>query len=82
MDIIYLLQTFDTVDLLGKIFSFLLFHGTQLNQDCIVLHKTKIRHFNQIGLNLILDEGFTTNIWWLKKPFKNPALFYFLLCQP
>ena len=50
MDIIYLLQPFDTVDLLCEIFSFPEFHGTQLDQDCILLHVTEIRQFSQIGL--------------------------------
>ena len=50
MYIIYLLQPFDTVDLLCEIFSFPEFHGTQLDQGCILLYVTKISQFSQIGL--------------------------------
>lgn len=57
MDIIYLLQTFDIVDLLCEMFSFPESYGTQLDQHCILPHVTKVRQFNQIGLNSILAEG-------------------------
>lgn len=35
---------------LGQRFSFPEFHGPQLDQDSILLHVTKVRQFNQIGL--------------------------------
>ena len=82
MDIIYLLQVFVTTGLLCEVFSFSGCHHPQLGQHCILLHITRVRQFNQIGLNLILDEGYSTKVWWLQEAVENPAPFYFLLCQP
>lgn len=47
MDIIYLLQAFDTIDLLCETFAFPEFRGTQLDQDYILLHVTKVRQFTR-----------------------------------
>lgn len=83
MDVIYLLQPFDTVDLICEIFPFPEFHGTQLDQDCILLHVTTVRQFSQIGLNLILEQGCREKVYRLQEAIKNPAPFdFFLLYQP
>lgn len=65
------------MDLLFEIFSFQEFHGTQLDQDCILLHVTKLRQFNQISLNLILNKGCMEKVWQLQEAIKNPTSFCF-----